>query len=157
MSERGQLHAGVFAWRWLASFHLVILPRKMPASASGVNFNSALNALNVVRGHHAAQHGREVEDLELGDLAHLFGRHGHVGGAEIHGALGELADTTAGADRLIVNLHVGVGGMVFLKPLLINGRRERGARCVDGLGRIRGGKDCGKRGDYCRNQELWFA
>ena len=41
----------------------------------------------------AAEHGREMQHFVFGDLRQLLVRHGHVGGAEIDCAFGELADS----------------------------------------------------------------
>src|SRR6266851_1192669 len=57
--------------------------------------------------------------------------HGAIGGAEIHGAFGDLLNAAAGADRLIVNLKIGVLLVVFVKPLGIHGVRKCCARTVD--------------------------
>ena len=48
------------------SFHFVILPRKMPASASGVNFRSAVTPGMLYVGTVGAQHCGEVQNLEPG-------------------------------------------------------------------------------------------
>ena len=85
-----------------------------------------------------------MQNFGLGDLRQLFVGHRHVGGAEIHGAFGELADSAARTDGLVVDLDVGMRLVIFLKPLLINRRGERGPRRVDGFGRCR---NCGGRGE----------
>ncbi|KAG1246444.1 hypothetical protein G6F68_014638 [Rhizopus microsporus] len=53
-----------------------------------------------------------------------------VGGAEINGLGLDLGDTTAGADRLVVDLVAG-GGVVVGRPLRHHRVDERGARAGD--------------------------
>src|SRR5579862_3756649 len=48
----------------------------------------------------------------------------HVAGAEVHRAGLQLADAAAAADRLIVDLNVGVLVVVLAEPLLVNGIGE---------------------------------
>jgi hypothetical protein len=54
------------------------------------------------------------------------GGHRHVGGTEVHGAVVDLVDPRARADRLIVQLDAGGGGG-RLAPLGVNRRGEGGA------------------------------
>ena len=69
------------------------------------------------------QHRWNVHQLYLRRAQHIVG-HGHVGGAEINGALGHLADAAAGANRLVVDLNARMCRAVFSKPLRINRIRE---------------------------------
>ena len=104
----GKFHTRVGLRRLPGSFHLVILPRKIPASASRVKLRSGVDARDVVDGHVRAHHGREVQNrrtvlvLEFLDLRVV---HRAVAGAEIHRAFGHLLDAAAGTDRLIVELR----------------------------------------------------
>src|SRR5262245_47038367 len=56
--------------------------------------------------------------------------HGTIGRAEVNSPFCYLFDTTARADRLIVDLHVGLHFVVVAKPLRINRIRECRARPV---------------------------
>src|SRR5260370_9593071 len=58
--------------------------------------------------------------------------HGAVGSGDIRGAFGHLLDAAAGADRLIVDLKIGVLLVVLVEPLGIHGVRKSRARSVDG-------------------------
>src|SRR3989454_9189600 len=57
--------------------------------------------------------------------------HGTIGGAEIHGAFGDLLDAAAGADGLIVDFKIGIFLVVFVKPFGIHGVRKRCAGTGD--------------------------
>src|SRR6266851_2271092 len=57
--------------------------------------------------------------------------HRAIGGAEIHGAFGDLLDAAAGADGLIVDFKIGVFLVVFVKPFGIHGVRKCCARTGD--------------------------
>ncbi len=71
-----------------------------------------------------------MEDLELG-LRELFVAHGAVGGAEINRAGLQLADAAAGADGLIIDLNIGMRGVVDVEPFGIDGVGERSAGGVE--------------------------
>src|SRR6266436_1727161 len=62
--------------------------------------------------------------------------HGTIGGAEIHGAFGDLFDAAARTDGLVVDLNIGILLVVFIEPLRIHGVRKRCARTVDREGAI---------------------
>ena len=53
-------------------------------------------------------------------LLELVIRHRPVGRSEIDGLIEQLANPAAGADGLIVDLHVAVGLVVLIEPLRIN-------------------------------------
>src|SRR5579864_2630781 len=61
----------------------------------------------IVGWDHSTQHGREMQNLALLDGGELLIGHGHVGSPEVHGTLSKLLDSSAGTDRLIVDLNVG--------------------------------------------------
>jgi len=61
--------------------------------------------------------------------------HGRIGGAEVHGQLGELFDAAAGADALVVDGDFRVGRLELPDPLHIQGFREGGAGPVQAGGR----------------------
>ena len=65
------------------------------------------------------------------DCGELFVGHRAIGGAEIDRAGLQLANTAARADRLIVNLNVGVRRVVDVKPFRIDGVGERSAGGVE--------------------------
>ena len=113
-----------------ASFHFVILPRKMSARTGPVNFSSRADLGDVVDRHDAAEDRRQMEDAEAGG-GDLIVRHRTVRGAEEDGAGGELADAAARADRLVVDLHVRMHLVVLVEPLRIDRVGERGAGAVD--------------------------
>jgi hypothetical protein len=76
-----------------------------------------------------ATHRRELNHapFHLGGIGSLDRL---IGGAEIHGALEELPNTSARTHRLVVHLGAlaGQGG----KGALVEGRREGGTRSVEG-------------------------
>ena len=88
---------------------------------------------DVVQRHDASQHGWEMQGLIFRDLRDLIIRHGHVRGAEVDCALRELLDSSAGADRLVVNLYLRVRFSIGFKPLLVNWRWEC---CTSGVDRF---------------------
>src|SRR5439155_8139104 len=57
--------------------------------------------------------------------------HRPIGGAEIDGAVGHLPDAAAAADRLIVDLHLGITLVELVEPLRVDRIGERGPRTVD--------------------------
>ena len=108
----------------------------MAARVSESSFSS-FDVRQVVGEDDRAEHGGDVQDLGAagrlgrGDLLVL---HGGVGSAEVHGQLGELLDTAAGADALVVDLDVGIGGLELTDPLDVERFREGGAGAVQGGG-----------------------
>ena len=128
----GQLHAGVERRD----------PLVVPAGDAAhedlhqhvpVELEPGLTQRRKVVGHdHGAEHGRQMQHVAVdgGDLRLV---HRPVGGAEVHRALGELADAAAGADGLVVDLHAGLL-VVGVEPLRIDRIGERGAGPVQGLG-----------------------
>ena len=66
-------------------------------------------------------------------LGHVLIGHRRIGGAEVHGARGELLDPAARADRLVVDLDAG-RGRVVREPLAVDREREGGAGAVEVLG-----------------------
>ena len=81
--------------------------------------------------------------LGLGDL--LVG-HGAIGGAEVDDLRGYLADARTRTNRLVVNLHAGVGGAELREPARVDGVGEGGAGAGEML-RI------GNRGSHGRHQD----
>ena len=59
---------------------------------------------------------------------HFLGRHGGVAGAEIDRLVLDVLHAGAAADRLVVDLHVGMGRAVGLEPLAVQRRRESSRR-----------------------------
>ena len=80
---------------------MVILPRKIPASASWSELDFARHTGNVVSGNHRTQNSGDVQNLHLG-LRQLLIGHGAVAGAEVDGVGENLTDATAAANRLII-------------------------------------------------------
>src|SRR5881394_1675524 len=64
-----------------------------------------IETLDVVNGHHGAEHRGEVED-GAGRGLQLFVVHRAVGRAEEDGPVGDLLDAAAGSDRLVVDPDV---------------------------------------------------
>src|SRR3954453_3910806 len=133
-----QLDAGVLA-RDFGVVPLLDLAEEDVSDGLAVELEALLDAVDVVRDGHRAEHRRHVD----GVAALLLGRrdlvvlHRRVGGPEVHGAGAELRDAAAGADGLVVDRRavrlLEAGG-----PLLVDRRRERGAGTIDraaGLGR----------------------
>ena len=108
---------------------------------------AALEALEVDHRHHAAHDGRELDDTDLLELIRL---QRHVGGAEGHGAGGDLLDAAAGPDRLIVQPAAGFP-FVGVRPLGIDRIREcrAGAGNIDGDGGICDGSGDRAGGENC--------
>ena len=71
-----------------------------------------------------------MQDFEFG-LRQLLVAHGAIGSAEINGAGLQLADAAAGADGLIIDLNIGMCGVVNVEPFGIDGIGERGAGGVE--------------------------
>ena len=71
-----------------------------------------------------------MEDLGL-SLLKLFVGHRSICGPEIHGALGHLSNSPAGADGLIVDLNLRELAMIFVEPFRINRVRESCACPID--------------------------
>src|SRR5713226_9749511 len=93
-----------------------------------------VDSWDVVGGNYGAHHRGKMQNP--GAMLILVGLellvvHGAIGGAEIHGAFGDLLDAAAGADRLIVDLKIGVPLVVFVEPLGIHGVRKCCARTVN--------------------------
>jgi hypothetical protein len=61
----------------------------------------------------------------------LFVGHGAVSGAKIHSFGRDLANASARADGLIVDLNVGVNFMVLIKPFAVDRIWERSPRSVE--------------------------
>ena len=97
-------------------------------------FEFTFKSRNVVRGNHRAQNCRKMKNacpsllLESGDLLIL---HGAVAGSEVNSASSYLRNSAAAANRLVVDLNIGVLLMVFIKPFRVDRIREGGTRCVE--------------------------
>src|SRR4051794_37841317 len=139
----GQLDAGVLT-RDLGVVPLLDLAEEDVSDGLAVELEALLDAVDVVRDGHRAEHRRHVD----GVAALLLGRrdlvvlHRRVGGPEVHGAGAELRDAAARADGLVVDRRavrlLEAGG-----PLLVDRRRERGAGTIDraaGLGHAAGAR-----------------
>src|SRR5712664_373211 len=95
---------------------------------------SRVDTGNVVGGNGGAEHRGKVQDAEsvfILESLELIVVHGAIGTTEIHGAFGDLLNAAAGANRLIVDLKIGVLLVVLVKPLRIHGVRKSGTRTVD--------------------------
>ena len=143
MSALGSFTPGL-SFASFGSFHLVMVPRKMPGKTLGAELERLGDARKVVRGYHGAQYRGKVESLrrQLGDL--VVG-HRHVGCAEIHGSRGKLRDARPGPEGLVIDGDAGVGCVVFTEPLLVDRRGKRRAGSVDIL--------CGGAGSA--RQQTW--
>ena len=85
-----------------------------------------VHAGNVVGRNHRAQHGWNVQDLGLG-LGQLLVGHGAIAGAEVHSLRQDLTNAAAAADRLVVELDIRMGLVVFAEPLLVHRIRKSSA------------------------------
>src|SRR3954462_4324691 len=88
-----------------------------------------LQSRHVVDEHHRSHDGRDVLDA-LGP-GKLLVAHRRVARAEIDGLLRDLFDAAAGADRLVVDLHLRVHLVVRREPFRIEREREGRAGSVD--------------------------
>ena len=86
-----------------------------------------------------------MQDRHTG-LLELIVVHRAVGGAEIHGFIQQLANSAAGTNRLIVNLHVRMSLMIDVEPLGIHRIRERRS------GGVQQNLACGS-GKCCNSQQ----
>src|SRR5271154_1821140 len=90
---------------------LVIPVRDLPQENSRQRLWSELdfsaNAGDVIGWNHRTQHRRHVQDLALG-LCQLLVAHGAIAGAKVNRPGENLANTAAAADRLVVELNVGM-------------------------------------------------
>jgi len=125
MSAFGRFTPGLVA-RMAASFHFVILPRKMSAKHRAVNFQLRADLGDVVDRHHAAQDRRQVDDAKAGG-GDLVVRHRTVRGAEEDGAGRGWRMPPPEPIGLVVDLHVRMHVVVLVEPLRIDRIRERGA------------------------------
>ena len=76
----------------------------------------------------------ELLDSDAGELRggfELIVGHRAVGGAEVYRSFGDLANTPAGADGLVVDLHVRMHLAVCTEPLGVDGVREGRPGSVD--------------------------
>ena len=91
------------------------------------------DAGHVEDGHNRAQHGGNVDELDLGRGQGLIG-HGHVGGTKVHNAVRHLLDAAAGSDGLKVYFDARMRGAVLREPLGVDGQRKGSTRPGDLLG-----------------------
>ena len=89
----------------------------------GSELHLAVHAGNVVRRNHGSKNGRNVQYLDLG-LGNLLIAHGAVAGAKIHRARLHLTNPAAAANRLIVDLNIGMQIVVLVKPLGVDRVRK---------------------------------
>src|SRR5450432_1289094 len=82
-----------------------------------------LDARQVDDGHHGPHYHRELHQVRL---VQLLGLERRIRRAEVDGAFGDLFDAAARADRLVVELDLGVLG-VSVRPLRVQRIREGGA------------------------------
>src|SRR5262245_33502810 len=61
---------------------------------------------------------------------HILGFHRRIAGGEIHRPVHEALHAAAAADRLIVDLHVGLCGTKRFEPLQVERGRKTGARSL---------------------------
>jgi hypothetical protein len=134
----------------LASFQRVMRPMNRSTTSFRRQLQRVVGHARQVHDQHDRAHDRR--ELEQVALAELVGRQRGVGGAEIDGAVGDLVDAAARADRLVVQLHAGAlaGG---LAPTLVDGTGKAGAGAGDrrelreaGAGQERGGSHAGGEG-----------
>ena len=97
-------------------------------------FQVCAHSRHVVAGHGGAEYGGEVQDLKAG-LLQLLVVHGHVGSAKVHGMRLQLPDSAAGADALVIDLHVRHHLVIFVEPLRVD-RVGEGRACRIELYRI---------------------
>src|SRR3954451_877222 len=140
-----QLHAGVLAGD-LGVVPLLDLAEEDVGDGLAVELEALVDAVDVVGDGDRAEDRRDVDGIAallLGgrDLVVL---HRRVGGAELDGPGAELGDAAARADRLVVDRRAArlleAGG-----PLLVDGRRERGAGAVDRAAGLGGAARAGAR------------
>ena len=128
-SVSGSLTPG-FSFAIAGSFHFVIFPRMSSARTGAGELELARHARDVVDRHDAAEHGRQVEDRSRRPLQLVVG-HRPVARAEEDRLARQLLDAAARADRLVVDLDVGVDLVVLGEPLRVDRVREGGAGAVD--------------------------
>src|SRR5207245_10005474 len=110
----GQLHPGFSLWD-----RRVVPLRHLGEEDAGQRFGceaESLDACQVEGRDDGAEHGREMQDRDLGRRELLVG-HRAVGGAEVDRALGDLPDATPAANRLVVDLEVGEVRVKLVDPL----------------------------------------
>ena len=95
---------------------------------------AGLDASDVYYGNNSAHYGRKLQQVAL---LQSFRCQRCIGSAELNGSLGDLSDSSAGTDRLIIELNSG-GFAVIECPCGVNGIRERcpgAVKCVCSLDR----------------------
>ena len=90
---------------------------------------------------HGAHHRRDVEHRPPLRLAELLVAHRAVTRPEVDRLLAELPDTAARANRLVVDLHAGLRG-VIVEPLRVN-RIRKGGACTGQVLRVGDRRDRG--------------
>src|SRR5579884_518337 len=120
------------------------VPEKNSRESFGRELDLSGNARNVVGWNNTTHDRRKLND-RLSHIFQLLIIERHVTRSEIHGARLKLLDSSTAADRLIINLDVGVCLMKFAEPLGIN---RIGKSCAGGIQ-----VDLRTRRGYCRNQE----
>ena len=95
-----------------------------------VEVEIGLEARKVVDHDDGTGDGGEMEDGGRGFLF-LVGGHGGVGAGEVDGAVGDSLDSSSRADSLIINFHIGVGLVVGVDPLGVEGSGEGSAGTLD--------------------------
>ena len=127
MPASGSLTLGL-ALAIAGSFHFLTVPRKMPASASGVKFSPAVTPGMVYEGTSAPRtvgKCRTTGSALLLEKCDLFVVHRAVAGPEVDRAFGDLPNAAPRADGLIVDLNVGVQFVVLVEPLRVHGVGKR--------------------------------
>src|SRR5208282_248438 len=84
---------------------LLNLSEKNTCQSFGSELDFSADPRDVVGGHDRTQHSGDMQDLGLG-LRQLFVGHGAIAGSEIDGAVQNLANAAAAADRLVVDLNI---------------------------------------------------
>src|SRR5581483_11382615 len=100
----------------------------------GSKFNFRVDSGDVVGRNDCSEHGGNIQDLEF-RILQLFVSHWHVARAEIDGACGDLTDSAAATDGLVVDLNSWMRLAILTEPLGIHRIWEGGACSVEcGLG-----------------------
>ncbi len=129
MSLEGRLTPG-FAFTSSGSFHFLILPFMIPASALTCKLQLSLNFRNIVGWNNCAKHSWKMKDLDLW-LGELIVGHRHIRRAEIHRARQKLTNAAARSYGLIIDTDIRMQAMIFFEPFRIDRIRESGSRAVD--------------------------
>src|SRR5580700_11432595 len=105
------------------------LAEEYPRQGFRSELHLATYSRNVISRNHRAQHGGDVQDLDL-SLGELLVGHGTVTGAKVYRPRQNLTNATAASYGLIINFNIWMKFVVLAEPFGIHRVRKSCARPV---------------------------